>query len=309
MRRRNLLQFTAAATVAVGPAMARGTKACPAESIRSRPSGPVEIVYKAPHGQPNAMTAGPNPGELWVADKGIEHKITLIGARDGTVIREIAAPGILGPSGIALDDSVMWIGSTHGVMLVAVDLSDGRTLAKYFAPGSCRLFAKRGDPPHRVSSLKAAYPDESRDIGDPNKHNEGNDTGWGLGAGKMPLDTKYAFSATGPTGVLVKGNTLIYANLSARAIYVIDKTVWEVEAIWPTPGNRPYGMTWADASRESFWNADANLNALYRFNVATGQILESIVLPDGAPVLHGCQIMDDFMYYCDDMGWICRFRM
>jgi streptogramin lyase len=315
MRRRHFLHLTAAATAAsAAPASALsprgGTDAClPATPIPSRPSGPVEIVYKAPYGQPNGMALSAKPGELWVINKGTNHKVSLIRVADGSVVREITAD-IHGPSGVTLDDDgVMWISDTHGVMLVAVDPANGKTIAKYIVPGSCRVYEKQGDPPWRASTMKLAYPDENRDLGDPHKFNENSDTGSGLGPGRLTPDTQYHFSATGPFGIIARGNTLIYATDTSRAIYTIDKKSWKVASVWPTPGNRPHGLAWHDSSRQSFWNVDVNLNMFFRFNAATGQVTDSIALPDGAPLAHGCQIVDGHMYFCDDNGWIARFRM
>jgi streptogramin lyase len=306
--RRNLLAAISAAAptslLAGAPALAQGTAA-----IRPRPSGTVEVVYKAPHGQPNGLAQGPRPGELWVQDRGTGRQVSLIRASDGALIREITADAI-GPSGLTMDDDgVMWTADTHGVMLVAFDAKDGRTLGKYFVPGACRVYEKAGDALRRVSPLKVAYPGESRAFGDSMPHNEGNDAGTGLGPGRVPPDTTHFWSATGPAGVIAKGNLLIYSCLPARTIFTIDKKSWQVQNTWPAPGSRALGLCWADGARTSFWCAEANLATLTRYDAADGRILESIVLPDGAPVLHGCQIVGEHMYFTDDMGWICRFRM
>jgi hypothetical protein len=311
VRRRDILGvsagFFASATAAI--AQRADSNTCLRTDFPTRKSGPVEIVYKAPHGQPNGLALGPNPGELWVQDRGTGRQVTLIRAADGSTIREITADAI-GPSGITMDDDgVMWTSDTHGVMLVSFDASDGHTLAKYFVPGACRMFEKAGDAPRRISKLGLAYPGESRAIGDNIPHNEGNDTGANLGPGKVPLDTSHFWSATGPAGIIARGNFLIYSCLPARSIFVIGKRDWKVRDIWPTAGARSLGLSWADVSRTSFWCAEANLNALYRFSAETGNVLESIQLPDDSPVLHGCQIVGDHMYFTDDMGWICRFRM
>lgn len=311
VRRRDILGasagFFASATAAI--AQRADSNACLRTDFPMRKSGPVEIVYKAPHGQPNGLALGPNFGELWVQDRGTGRQVTLIRAVDGSTIREITADAI-GPSGITMDDDgVMWTSDTHGVMLVSFDASDGHTLAKYFVPGACRMFEKAGDAPRRVSKLGPAYPGELRAMGDNIPHNEGNDTGANLGPGKVPPDTSHFWSATGPAGIIARGNFLIYSCLPARSIFVIDKRDWKVRDIWPTAGARSLGLSWADASRTSFWCAEANLNVLYRFSAETGNILEFIQLPDDFPVLHGCQIVGDHMYFTDDMGWICRFRM
>lgn len=283
--------------------------ACLSYEVPARFSGAVEVTYKAPHGQPNGLAQGPNPGELWVQDRGIGRQVSLIRAADGSIVREITADAI-GPSGLTMDDDgVMWTSDTHGVMLVAFDAQDGSTLAKYFVPGACRMYEKAGDAPHRISPLKLAYPGESRAMGDLLPYNEGNDTGSGLGAGRLPLNTDHFWSSTGPSGIIAKDDLLIYACLPARAIFSIHKKTWQVQDRWPTPGNRPLGLCWADQSRTSFWSADANLQTFYRYDTQSGKITERIVMPDNAPVVHGCQMVGSYMYFTDDTGWICRFKM
>ncbi len=293
------------------PALAQraGANSCLPQAIPSRPSGPVEVAYKAPHGQPNGLTAGANQGELWVQDRGIGRQVTLIRVSDGSVIREITAEAI-GPSGITLDDDgAMWTSDTHGVMLVALSPKDGRTIAKYFVPGACRMYEKSGDAPFRASQLPLAYPDEVRAMGDDLKHNEGNDTGAGLGPGRVAPDTTHFWSSTGSAGLIAKGDLLIYSNLSARAIFAVNKKSWKVENVWPTPGSRPLGLCWSGADRTGFWSADANLQTLYHYDLSSGAITESIVLPETPAVLHGCQIVGNTMYFTDDKGWICRFKL
>jgi sugar lactone lactonase YvrE len=313
MKRRSFLGIGALVPAALlarrAEAQRAGCNVAVPAAIPIRSSGPVEVAYKAPHGQPNGLAQGPETGQLWVQDRGTGRQVTLIRAADGNVIREIQAE-VIGPSGIALDDDgTMWTSDTHGVMLVNFAAADGKTLGKYFVPGACRMYVKAGDAPQRGSPLKRAYPDESRAMGDSLPHNEGNDTGSGLGPGRVDPKTDHFWSATGSAGIIVKGDLLLYSNLSARAIFSVHKKTWMVQDVWPTPGNRPLGLCWADAARTSFWSADANLQTLYRYDLATGAIREGIQLPEGSPVLHGCQLVGDQMYFTDDTGWICRFRM
>ena len=108
--RRSFLGVAGATLVDIGPALAQrgGTNACLSQGIPSRTSGPVEVAFKAPHGQPNGLAQGPNPGELWVQDRGIGRQVTLIQAKDGNIIREITADAI-GPSGLTMaDDGRRW---------------------------------------------------------------------------------------------------------------------------------------------------------------------------------------------------------
>src|ERR1700727_672436 len=133
VRRRDVLGITGGFLASSTAAMAQGPggAACSRADMPTRKSGPVEVVYKAPHGQPNGLAQGLNPGELWVQDRGTGRQVTLIRAADGSTIREITADAI-GPSGITMDDDgVMWTSDTHGVMLVSFDASDGHTIAKY----------------------------------------------------------------------------------------------------------------------------------------------------------------------------------
>lgn len=313
MKRRSFLGLGALmpAALLAGRAEAQraGSNSLVPATIPLRPSGPVEVAYKAPHGQPNGLCGGTEAGTLWVQDRGTGRQVTLIRAADGSVVREIKAEAI-GPSGIGLDDDgTMWTSDTHGVMLVNFDPKDGTTLGKYFVPGATRIYEKAGDAPQRGSPLKRAYPDESRAMGDNLPNNERNNTGSGLGPGRIDPKTDHFWSATGSAGIICKGDLLIYSNLSARAIFSVHKKTWIVQDVWPTPGNRPLGLCWADAARTSFWSADANLQTLYRYDLATGTILEGIQLPDGAPLLHGCQIVGNQMYFTDDLGWIARFKM
>ncbi|MBV9548836.1 MAG: hypothetical protein JO256_04090 [Alphaproteobacteria bacterium] len=312
MKRRNFLGLGALMPAALlsrsAEAQRAGCNALVPANIPIRPSGPVEVAYKAPHGQPNGLAQGSEQGTLWVQDRGTGRQVTLIRAGDGSVVREIQAEAI-GPSGIALDDDgTLWTSDTHGVMLVHLEAADGKTLAKYFVPGATRIYEKVGDAPQRSSPLQRAYPGESRAMGDNLPNNERNNTGSGLGPGRVDPKTDHFWSATGSAGLLCKGDLLIVSNLSARAIFTIRKTGWLVQDVWPTPGNRPLGLCWADAGRTSFWSADANLQILYRYEL-TGAIREGIQLPEGSPVLHGCQIVGNQMYFTDDLGWICRFRM
>ena len=314
MKRRSFLGLGALMPAALlttrqAEAQRAGCNAAVPATIPIRPSGPVEVAYKAPHGQPNGLAQGPEAGQLWVQDRGTGRQVTLIRAADGGVVREIKAEAI-GPSGIGLDDDgTMWTSDTHGVMLVHFDAKDGTTLGKYFVPGATRIYEKVGDAPQRSSPLKRAYPDESRAMGDNLPNNERNNTGSGLGPGRVDPKTDHFWSSTGSAGLICKGDLLIVSNLSARAIFTIRKTGWQVQDVWPTPGNRPLGLCWADSARSSFWSADANLQILYRYDLATGVIREGIQLPEGSPVLHGCQIVGNQMYFTDDLGWICRFRM
>jgi hypothetical protein len=128
------------------------------------------------------------------------------------------------------------------------------------------------------------------------------------------LDTEEGAGGTGAHGILAKGDLLIYANPPSRAIYVLNQKTWQVQDIFPTPGNRPHGMTWNDAAKTSFWMVDSNLNAYYHYDLATGTILEKVqVQDDPYTVCHCTKLVLNgpgagYMYFCDDVGWMCRIK-
>ena len=94
MKRRSFLGLGALMPAALltsrdADAQRAGCNAVVPAAIPVRPTGPVEVAYKAPHGQPHGLGQGPEPGQLWVQDRGIGRQVTQIRAADGSVIREI----------------------------------------------------------------------------------------------------------------------------------------------------------------------------------------------------------------------------
>jgi len=47
----------------------------------------------------------------------------------------------------------------------------------------------------------------------------------------------------------------------------------------------------------------------YLNQIATGVIKERVQLPDDSPVIHCAKLVGDYMYFCDDMGWMARFKI
>jgi len=46
-----------------------------------------------------------------------------------------------------------------------------------------------------------------------------------------------------------------------------------------------------------------------RCRAKSGVIHERVQLPDDSPVIHCAKMVGDYMYFCDDMGWMARFRI
>jgi streptogramin lyase len=322
IQRRSFLSLTAAAMPAIAAttltsrafAQRAGTNSClpDVSKLKTRKAAATEVLYKTTHGQPNGLALGSKAGELWVIDQGTDRWITLTRLADGSVIREFQSD-VVGPSGIVVDDNnVMWLTSTHNSLIVSIDPLSGKTLAKYVTPGAGRIYKKNGDPDARVSQLPKAYPDLSRAVGGGARQARAGGTGGrenALPPGQVPITTDEGAGGTGAHGILAKGDNLIYACPPSRAIFVINQKTWEVQDVWPTPGNRPHGMTWADASKTSFWNVDSNLNTFYHYDATTGVILEAVTLREEPhTVCHGAKLIDGYMYFCDDVGWLCRVK-
>jgi len=92
----------------------------------------------------------------------------------------------------------------------------------------------------------------------------------------------------------------------ARTLYRIDPKNWIVEQKFSTAANRPHGMGWEG---KYLWLTDSNLNAFFKHDPATGEIVEKIQLADSDPLPHGMTIWNGVMWYCDDVGVICRLKL
>lgn len=310
LKRREFLKISAVAPAALAsPSSAQPAHpAClPAwSSIPIRQASKIDVLYKTAHGQPNGLALADNPDQLWVLDQGAGHWVTLINIKDGSTIREFQAD-VVGPSGLVQDGDTMWITSTHNSLIVHCDLN-GKTIAKYVTPGAGRIYEREDDPKPRRSPLKPAWPDMKRGIGPAMTGNVGNNTGRGLPPGQLPLDAEEGSGGTGAHSILVDNDYLIYACPPARQIFWINKKTWKVKTTWPVPGNRTHGMSWGP-ERKTIWSSDSNLNSFFHHDTTSGNIFERVQLPDDSPVIHGAKLVGDYMYYCDDMGWMARFRI
>lgn len=310
MRRRDFFGIAAAA-----PAMAAAR--IDVATIKSRGTKKVEIAYKSPHTKPNGLQA--TSEGLWVLDQGNTNFVSLVNFADGKVVREFQAD-INGASGVTVDpDHVMWITSTHNSLIVSCSPQDGKTIAKYWTPGAGRIYAMKGDPPAARSPLAPAYGDGTqeqvgalgsapggRGPGAGGRGRGGFGRGNGLPAGQLPLTADSGLSGTGAHGIEHRDGLLYFACPPARHLYVMEPKSWVVQAWWPLPGNRPHGVGWEG---DTLWVADSNLRALFRHDMKSGEIVEKIQLTEKDPLIHGATVLDGYMWYCDDMGYVCNFKL
>jgi hypothetical protein len=241
--------------------------------------------------------------------------VSLVAWSDGKLIREFR-PDIQAASGVTVDDkNVMWLSSTYSCMHVACSAQDGKTIAKYWTPGAGRIYQMAGDPPATRTTLKPAYPEGENGAAPPPAARSGgaqanSGPGWtgaaGLSYGQLPLDAKNGLGGTGAHGIEYRNGLLYFAVPPARMLYVMDPRTWVVQDAWPLPGNRPHGVGW---DGDTLWVSDSNLRAFFRHDVKTGKMIERIQLTDTDPIVHGATVHDGYMWYCDDVGWIARFRL
>jgi hypothetical protein len=306
MRRRDFIGMAAALpATAIVPMSAASTRS--ASSGRTRRVD-VEMVYKSPHRQPNGLQA--TPEGLWVLDQQPENFVSLVNYADGKVIREFQVEGLDGAGGVTINGNDMWINDTHNNTIVRVDQRNGTILAKYWNHGQGPGYRMPGDPPQFRSPLPPAYPPPERAAG------AGGGGGGGGGAaggaplpyGQMPIAQENGLRGNSGAGIEYRDGRLYHASMYNRRAWVINPETWEVDAVWNLPGNRGHGMGW-DPSGDGLWIADTNLMAFFRHDHRTGAIVETIQLTAQDAAIHGATVHDGYMWYCDDVGYICNFKL
>ena len=298
--RRNLLSglvaLPAAATLssrtaAAGPSLS---------GIRTRHASRIERLYATPHGKPNALDI--TDEGLWVMDQDPGNWASVLNPETGNLIREFKCANVRAASGICVDEDGVWVGSTYNRLIVLNNPQNGDLIANYPTPGAGLIYDHVDDPPGRRSDVERARP-VSPDL--PRRDRIDYD----LPPGQLPLHMTEAPAGTGAHAILSKDGRLYVAVPPARAIFVIEKKSWLVLDEWPTASKRPHGSCWANSSKDSIWAADSNLNAFFLHDASSGEIVERLQLPDDSPVIHGATLHNGHMYFCDDVGWVFRFRM
>ena len=269
-------------TLAALPALSDAIPLDAAE-IPTRKAGPVETVFKSPGPKPNGLQA--TQEGLWIMDQGDNH-VYLVEYEDGRVLRDLPTEADRA-SGITYDGKTLWLASTYNRELIQANAKTGKTIQKHFTPGAGVIYQRTGDAPPRRSPLikneqaSTAAPPPQR---------------------PRPLNT----TGTGAHGLEWHDGKLWVAVPPSRMVYRIDPDNWIVEANFPTAGNRPHGIGWEG---RFLWVTDSNLNAFDKHDSTTGAIVERIQLADSDPLPHGMTIWQDKLWYCDDVGIVCRFQL
>jgi hypothetical protein len=298
MNRRSFLGLAAGA-----PAVAVAAPVFDAGKIPTRRVGKVEITFNAPPGvKPNGLQA--TADGLWVIDQESGNKAFLVTYDNGKVLRSFETETDRS-SGITYENGSLWIGSTYSREIVQSDAKTGKTISRHFTPGAGVIYKMVGDPPARSSPLAKTRPDTGKKKGSDQGQAKNLDPTrvGGFQAGQL-LGSRAL--GTGAHGQEWRDGKLWMAVPPSRMVYRLDPKEWIVEKRFPTAGNRPHGIGWEG---KYLWVADSNLNAFFKHDPDTGEMVEKIQLADNDPLPHGMTIWQGWMWYCDDVGVICRLKM
>lgn len=294
MKRRDFLMFAAAPAAAYARANLAG--------LKTRKCGKVETVFDSPGQDPKPNGLQATDEGLWIIDQGPDSMAHLV-TYEGKVIRSIRTE-TTASSGITFDGSALWIGSTYSREIVKIDPATGRALERHFTPGAGIIYKMASDPPQRSSPLaktrkpraKKAPAETAAAKTDPTR----------VGGFQMGEVLGGAAPGTGAHGQEWRDGKLWFAVPPSRSVYCIDPKTWVVQTKFDTAGNRPHGIGWEG---KYLWVTDSNLNAFFKHDPETGEMIEKIQLADSDPLPHGMTIRDGWMWYCDDVGVVCRFKL
>src|SRR5215470_13219411 len=315
MRRREWLH---AAAATAGGAMLVGarpwtaeagqakTPASPKPGYASRPAGKIEHLFKAPGLSANGMQC--TDEGIWTIDIAGSRTDTpgrckvYLSSYEGKLLREVAPEGT-GPSGIGVDadNRTIWIGSTYSREIIRADAKTGETIEKHFTPGAGVIYKMTSDIPPRpdtygrsvrppatgarqnAAASRAATPAPQAAVR----------TSDGLGIGRggaVAGNPGPPAPGTGAHGIQTQFGKLWVAVPPARMIYRVDPKTWTVEHMFPTVGYRPHGVGIETPDARHLWESDTNMGAFFKRDMVTGEVVDSIQLPEGSPFPHGMSV-------------------
>lgn len=234
----------------------------------------VQVAFDSPGPKPNGLQA--TEDGLWILDQG-DNRAYLVRYEDGQVLRTLDTDTQAG-SGITFDGSALWTASTYSRELLRIDPHSGKTLARFDSPGSgvVQWIVPRRSP--------LAPPAKPPTVSSPPQ----------------------ARNATGAHGMEWRDGKLWVSVPPARMIYRIAPDPFRIEQQFSTAGDRPHGLGWEG---KWLWCAESNENAFFRFDPQTGEASAKIQLADSDPLPHGMTVWNGWMWYCDDVGVVCRLRL
>ena len=307
------------------------TPAAPKPGYPGRPAGKIEILFKAPGQSANGMQC--TDEGIWTIENAGSRTDTpgrckvYLSSYEGKLLRELAPEGT-GPSGIGVDadNKSIWIGSTYSREIIRSDAKTGETIEKHFTPGAGVIYRMTTDLPARpdtygrsvrssstsgqgpvVARTATAATTGQRSAGSPSD-------GLGVGrGGAVAGNPGPPAPGTGAHGQQTQHGKLWIAVPPARMIYRIDPGTWMVEHMFPSVGYRPHGIGIETPDARHLWESDTNMGAFFKRDMVTGEVVDSIQLPEGSPFPHGMSVWKGYIYWTDDIGGgiapVCRVRI
>jgi len=87
-------------------------------------------------------------------------------------------------------------------------------------------------------------------------------------------------------------------------LFLMEPESGEIVRSIPAPGVRTHGLAWDDGI---LWCVESDDQAIYKMDPKDGKLLAKIQLSKQEPALHGLDIRNGVLWYCDaGSGWVCR---
>jgi streptogramin lyase len=233
---------------------------------------------------------------------------------DGKLLRELTPEGT-GPSGIGIDadNKAIWIGSTYSREIIRADAKSGETIEKHFTPGAGVIYKMTSDLPARPDTYgRSVRPPATNPPSVAAGASSFGAAGVGRG-GAVASTPGPPAPGTGAHGQQTQHGKLWFAVPPSRMIYRINPGTWVVEHMFPTVGFRPHGIGIESPDATYLWESDTNMGAFFKRDMVTGEIVDSIRLPEGSPFPHGMSVWNGYIYWTDDIGGgiapVCRVKI
>jgi hypothetical protein len=221
--------------------------------------------------QPNAMQFTPE-GTLLLLDQVDPNKVFEVRPKDGKILRTVQTECVHG-SGMTIGDGAWWLTSTKALqgppVTLKVDPKSGQTLKKWITPGWGLYgnYAAAAAAGTSISSLPAA--------------SGGHDVKW-AGSGRYWM-----------------------AVPSSGRIFLMHAETGEIVRSIQAPVIRTHGLAIDGAY---LWSVASDFFQIQKIAQKDGKIVAKIQLDkDRDPQIHGLELKDGVLWYCDaSKGWICN---
>jgi len=273
--RRDAMAGMAAAGVLFSTPAFAANPVIPEATIAARKNAPVipkkvNKLYNLKPGvdQPNDMQFAPN-GTLWILDQKDPNAVFTIDPKSGKVLSSVVTESIHG-SGITYGDNAWFITSTKVVT--------GNPSTLKVDPKTGKTLKKWETPGF---GIYGAYLTRERKPGELPLESGGHGVKW-AGKGQYWLAT--------PAG---------------GKLYLINAEAGTVARSIQAPTIRTHGIA---LDGNHIWCVGSDEAEIYKLQMSDGAIVGKIVLDKvNDPSLHGLDIKDGVLWYCDaNKGWICN---